>query len=205
VRDKPAKQKQCLECGVDFLPRLTTQRVCSPPCALSLSRRKNADKARKAQRTKDRQWKLENKTRSEWLSTVQVGFNRFIRLRDRGLPCISCGTPEHVVERGQAWKFGGAWDCGHYLTVGAFPELRFTESNAHRQCKSCNSGSHHHVRKGRTVREGYRDELVRRIGLDGVEWLEGPHPPARWTIDELKAMHAEYLAKCRSLKEGREK
>ena len=46
----------------------------------------------------------------------------------------------------------------------------------------------------------YRIELVKRIGTDKVDWLEGPHDPKRYTIEDLKNIKAEYLAKTKELK-----
>lgn len=46
----------------------------------------------------------------------------------------------------------------------------------------------------------YRIELVKRIGQDKVDWLEGKHEPKRYTIDDLKEIKAHYCAKVRELK-----
>lgn len=46
----------------------------------------------------------------------------------------------------------------------------------------------------------YRAQLVREIGLERVEWLEGPHPAKKYTADELRAIKTEYAAKARELK-----
>ena len=46
----------------------------------------------------------------------------------------------------------------------------------------------------------YRAQLVREIGLERVDWLEGPHPAKKYTADELKAIRDEYRAKARELK-----
>ena len=43
-------------------------------------------------------------------------------------------------------------------------------------------------------------ELVRRIGITNVEWLEGPHEPQKYTVEELKALTAKYRALTRELK-----
>ncbi|MNF87657.1 Bacteriophage Lambda NinG protein [compost metagenome] len=48
----------------------------------------------------------------------------------------------------------------------------------------------------------YRIELVKRIGQDKVDWLEGKHEPKRYTIEDLKAIKAEYRAKVRELKKS---
>ena len=39
------------------------------------------------------------------------------------------------------------------------------------------------------------------IGADAVAWLEGRHEAKRYTIDDLKAIKAEYRQKLRELKE----
>jgi hypothetical protein len=43
---------------------------------------------------------------------------------------------------------------------------------------------------------------VKRIGQEKVDWLEGPHAPKRYTIDELKAIKADYGGRVRALKKA---
>ena len=130
---------------------------------------------------------------------AQDSFNAFIRFRDRADDCISCGRTNEQVRETEGWKTGGDWDCGHYLTRGAFPELRFEELNAHKQCKSCNGGSDKYSRKTHTVREGYRENLINKIGLDSVDWLEGKHEPKKYTVEELKSIELHYKEKLKML------
>lgn len=87
----------------------------------------------------------------------------------------------------------GQFHAGHFRSVGGNPELRFEPLNVWRQCAPCNN----HM-SGNVV--NYRIELVKRIGADMVEWLEGPHEPKRYTIEDLKAIKAEYRAKVREMK-----
>ena len=49
---------------------------------------------------------------------------------------------------------------------------------------------------------GYRPGLIQKIGIEAVEWLEGPHEAKKYTVDELKAMTADYRAKTKELKKG---
>jgi len=161
----------------------------------------------KAQQAKERQERKELKARKErlktkrdWVKEAQPEFNRFIRFRDWGKPCISCDTPIEEIESNQGWKVGGAWDCGHYLSVGSHYELRFEEDNAHRQCKSCNAGSKKFAHKARSVATRYREKLIDRIGLKQVEWLEGPHDAKNYTIEDLKEIKAKYRKKANELK-----
>jgi hypothetical protein len=146
----------------------------------------NQEKARKSlaqierREIKIRKEKL--KSRADHLREAQAVFNEWIRLRDAALPCVSCGRFHE-----------GQWHAGHYRTVGANPELRFNPDNVHKQCAPCNNH-----KSGDIV--NYRINLVRRIGLERVEILEGPHKAQRYTIEDLKTMKADYRALIRELK-----
>jgi hypothetical protein len=169
----------CRACSKSFLKFRSTQVVCSVRCAQRLN--SIAKELAKDDRRETRKRLEAIKPRAKWVAETQAAFNTFIRLRDARLPCISCGR-FHV----------GSWDAGHYLTVGARPELRFDEDNVHRQCVPCNRHLH-----GNLVL--YRTGLIQRRGLAVVERLEGPHPPAKLTIDELRAKRDEYRTKARHL------
>lgn len=165
---------------------------CSVDCGYALARAKQA-KTFKAE-TKVMKKAIADTDRSLWIKKAQTAFNAYIRARDAGLPCISCG----VIN--PAFTVGGMWDAGHFKSRGAYPELRFTEDNCHRQCKKCNGGSGNFSSKAKTVGEQYEIELVKRIGIERVEALKAPHPPAKWTIPELKEIEATYKAKLKALR-----
>lgn len=196
------KPKSCRICKAGFTPYSSTQIVCGVKCALEWNRRQDEKgrlKREKAQRAKDKAWKQANKPLRKCVQEAQAEFNRYIRLRDRFENCISCDRPPHEIDSEQGWKPGGAWDCGHYLTVGSHPELRFNEDNAGRQCKACNGGAGRFSRKSRTVNQEYRENLVKRIGLERVEWLEGPHEPAKYTPEQLAEIREKYRLKAKEL------
>jgi hypothetical protein len=146
----------------------------------------NQEKARKSlaqiERKEIKVRKEKLKSRADHTRETQVVFNEWIRLRDAALPCVSCGRHHE-----------GQYHAGHYRTVGANPELRFEPLNVWKQCAPCNNH-----KSGDIV--NYRIELVKRIGADKVDWLEGPHEPKRYTIEELKTIKAEYRAKTREFK-----
>jgi hypothetical protein len=172
------KIKTCKSCRSDFVPVRPLQRVCSPACAIAILKAKQAQRAAKQQR----QDKQRIKTKAKWLQEAQTEFNKFIRLRDKFEPCISCNR-----------MHTGQYHAGHYRSVGAAPaELRFCEENVHKQCAPCNN----HL-SGNIVQ--YRINLVRKIGIERVEWLEGKHKPKNYTIDDIKAIKATYREKCRSI------
>ena len=184
---KQPKPKTCKNpaCGISFPPQRLGQAVCSPKCGLAI-KDVNRDKARKAiadlGRKEIRAAKERIKPKGQYMKEAQTAFNAWVRERDAALPCISCGRHHQ-----------GKYDAGHYRTVGSNPALRFEPLNCHRQCSPCNTH-----KSGDIV--NYRIELVKRIGAEKVDWLEGPHDPKRYTVEDLKNIKADYLAKTKELK-----
>src|SRR5690554_6210354 len=136
----------------------------------------------KAQRAKHRADKERLKTKSQHAKEAQTAFNAYIRKRDEHLPCISCQR-HHT----------GQYHAGHYRSVGGNPELRFEPLNTHKQCQPCNT----HL-SGNLI--DYRINLIKKIGQAKVDWLEGPHEPKRYTIEQLKEITKHYKAKLKDLK-----
>ena len=186
------KAKRCKVCRTDFTPSKPMQCVCGLKCALSLASLAKAKRERThaSQERKETKAKLEKpKTRGEWIAEAQAAFNRYIRLRDAGKPCICCGLP-----MGPSVP-GGAVDAGHYRSRGSAPHLRFDERNVHAQRKQCN-------RYGAGNVIGYRFGLRQRIGIEAVEALEADQTPRNYSIDDLKAIKAKYTAMARELEKA---
>lgn len=189
---KEPKPKKCKSkgCGVLFTPTRPMQTVCSVMCAVldaRIKREQAETKKRQEQRRKDREARDKLKTRSDWIKEAQREFNKYIRLRDAGLGCISCDA--QLVHEAAA---GGGYDCGHFRSVGSAPHLRFDPRNAAGQCKRCNRyGS------GRVVE--YRKGLVLRHGLAFVEGIEADQTPRHYTVDDLKAIRDKYRALAKQL------
>ena len=174
------RAKPCKVCGDAFLPFKTTQKVCGSDCAAAAGREKTITDNARAERRHIAARKLALKSRSDWLKDAQTAFNEFIRTRDTGLPCISCGR-----------MHTGAWDAGHYR-VTAVTAIRYHEDNVHRQCVPCNQH-----KSGNAVE--YRIGLLQRIGAERLAFIEGNQPTVKYTIDELKTIKATYKAKTKAL------
>lgn len=177
---KPIKPKACKQCGKEFMPRTSTQGVCSVLCASKYVINKKIEQAAKAERKADKEKRDALKSKRAWLSDAQAMFNKFIRLRDEKLPCISCGKTE------------ATWDAGHYRTTAAAPHLRFNEMNVHKQCVHCNqhkSGNIVQMRMG----------MIKRIGTETVEALENDNTLTRLTIDQIKEIKETYRQKIKDL------
>ncbi|MFZ3193719.1 MAG: recombination protein NinG [Moraxellaceae bacterium] len=206
IRAYRPRTKACRACATPFMATMPMQHACGIDCALALARAKRekaeakqAKVERAVRRAEKKAGLAKLKTRAEYLKEAQAAFNAWIRERDHDLPCICCGS----YGTGEDWLTGGKWDAGHFLSRGSHPELRFDPDNCHKQLKSCNAGSSKYARKGRTVAEGYRERLIAKIGLARVEWLEGPHEPRHYTIEELQAITAHYRAEQRKLAKAR--
>lgn len=212
IERKPAKPKKCrvADCMALFVPQRLGQAVCSPACALldAPKNKVNQEKARKALvdvgRKEIKVRKEALKSRADHLKDAERAVRDYRRTYELsiGSGCISCGQSQEEVKAAQGWKVGGAFDAGHFMGKGARPELRLEPTNIWLQCKACNSGSYMHARKGYTVSQGFRSGLIARIGLEAVEALEADHAPRKHTVEELKAITAEYRAKTRELKKG---
>lgn len=179
----PAKPRKCKHCRAKFVPDRPFIVWCSPECGAELAKAKiahqNALRAKKDRKEyKDAKERI--KTRGDYAKEAQVAFNAYIRARDEGKPCISCGS--HT----------GKKNAGHYRSVGSCPELRFEPLNVHLQCEKCNS-----YLSGNLIL--YRIQLLARIGIAGVEYLEGPHQPKKYSIDDLKEIKAMYKAKLKDI------
>lgn len=203
IKSKPKKLKKCAvrTCRTEFVPYLPLQKVCSPQCAKLLAEDKRLKKeARdKQKQARERREGLERiKGVSELKKEAQDAFNAVIRFRDRNEPCISCGR--FVVEM----THGGQWDCGHYLSVGSHPELRFEYLNAYKQCKSCNGGSGKYERKRHLVSIEYRKRLIDKIGEEKVLWLEDNHEPKRYRTNDLRILRDQFKNELKQMKKNAE-
>jgi len=171
---------RCKICRDKFEPRFFLQKACFDPACLSEWAKKDREvkadvKHKEAKRSlKDNDKKLREKS-------AQSAFNKYIRVRDDELCCISCGR-HHT----------GQYHAGHYRSRGAHPELRFEELNCHKQCAPCNNHLSGNI-------SNYRPALIIKIGQDKVDWIEGPHEPKKYTCAELKEIELKYKSKLKDL------
>ena len=177
------KSKKCKHCKEIFEPRQPLQYVCSPKCAIEYTKEK--DRLKKAKETQQfkREAKVKMLTQSDWSQILQRVFNQYIRLRDKDLPCISCGANE--VDK--------VYDAGHYRSVGANPELRFNELNVNKQCRKCNG-----YWGGNLIE--YRKGLIKKIGLEEVEKLETKTSPIKLSITDIQELIKHYKQQIKELK-----
>lgn len=124
------------------------------------------------------------KTKSDHIRDAQYYFNKYIRMRDKDKPCISCGRGlnKHNTH------------ASHFYSVGAYPNLRFNEDNVHASCDHCNLHLHGNIAE-------YSLRLPDRIGLDKFNKLkEIRNKSANYTTEDIKEIVKKYKKKISELK-----
>lgn len=171
------KKKVCKVCEDMFMPMNSLQVVCSPKCAVAFNSKKEVNK-----RLKD--MRKEVRSLADYRAIARAAFQTYIRMRDKHLPCISCGKTE------------AKWDGGHYLKCEIYTGLIFDEENCHKQCSRCNDQL-----QGNTAE--YREGLIKRIGRLNVELLEARKDISRtykFSKEELIEIAEKYKSKIKELK-----
>lgn len=166
------KPKKCVVCKEAYQPHQTLQRVCSTKCGLAFAVGKREKKERAT--TREMKRVLRQTDRAYWIKKAQTVFNAWIRERDAGLPCISCGK-----------HHSGQYHAGHYRTVASCSALRFCEMQVWKQCAPCNL-----YKSGDII--NYRKNLIKKIGIENVEKIENYNESKRWSIQELKSIVDKY-------------
>jgi len=185
------RQHKCKVCSCAYTKTRPLQTVCSPPCALVLARKtteKAQAKAAAADRKETKRKLDDMQTKPQLTKKAQTAFNNFIRARDAGKTCISCGTPLSNEPN--------TYDAGHYRSVGSAPHMRFVEDNCHGQCKHCNNylaGNH----------VAYRQRLIERIGLQAVESIERDNTVRKYSHEGLIELAKHYRAAALATKKAK--
>lgn len=188
-----AKPKHCRVCGDSFIPiRSTLEPVCANyECRTEFAlrytekqREKKAKIERKIKFEERKELKEKLMTLSDYEREAKKSFQKFIRLRDKDLPCISCGKKTNDPAG------------GHFYPAGIYSGLMFNENNCHLQCNThCNkflSGNILEYRKGLIKR--YGEQFV--IDLDN---LADEKRNYKYSKEELIAKKLQYDIKIKEL------
>ena len=192
------KQRKCRQnaqgCEGSYWPRNgQVWTVChNPRCITEHQAKVKAKKEAKAKQDQRREVKVRKETTmtiGARLERARRVFQEWVRLRDakyfadKGLPtsCIDCG------------RTSGQFQGGHFITVGSRPELQFHPANCHSQLAQCN------LFKSQSDSQ-YRDNLIAKVGLPMVEYLENYRAVIRWTAEEIEEIRAHYRGLIKELK-----
>ena len=144
--------------------------------------KKQVDNKKKKERA---ELKESLKSISKIISEIKPIFQKYIRLRDKDLPCISCGNAKTTD-----------WAGGHYFSAGIYSGLMFDERNCHKQC---NNNCNKHL-SGNLLE--YRKGLILRYGMDFVNQLESESNEKRnykYTKEQLIAKKLQYDIKIKEM------
>lgn len=155
---------------------------CSIECLYQHAKSARLAKEKRELKKKKRELKTLNELKDE----SQKAFNAFIRERDKGLSCISCGKPDHGVRH-----------ASHYRSVGGCSYLRYDESNVHASCDQCNT------HKSGNISE-YTPRLIEKIGIDEYERITNSPKSRRYSRDELIEIKKKYQKKKKDLQSRRD-
>ncbi len=182
---KELKQRRCTECKEMFAPiqyGLKITKQCGKDC-IKLFADKVREKEFKQETTKMKK-EFNDRDIGFWENKAERQCNKYILIRDKGKPCISCGTISTEVD----------YAAGHYIPKGRSAALRFNEFNIHRQCNNyCNLKN-----SGNLI--SYRMALVKLYGEGKVQWLDKSHEMPRYRIDDYKRIYKEFGDKIKGLK-----
>lgn len=180
------KTKRCKVCRETFTPSKPMQKVCGYECATQVAKlahdKRIAAVARDDRReTKAKLEKL--KTRADWAREAQAEVNKYVRLRDAHLGCVSCDKPA-------SWD--GQWHASHFRSVGSASAVRFHLWNVHKSCSVCNNW------KSGNLSE-YEPRLRAKIGDSSVDWLRTQNKVVIYSVEYLKRLKAVFAKKARRL------
>lgn len=186
------KEKKCKNCGAKFTPRFNNlERYCwaydckVKEALINLEKKKKADALKERKRLKEKKESL--KTLTQLKADLQKLVNTYVRYRDAGLPCISCGAK--LTTRNT--------NAGHYLPAGYYPAIRYDLLNINNQCIECNL-----YRAGN--RSEYREGLIKKIGLAEVEALENKrHEKSDLDRLQVKELIEVYRIKIKEIKKNK--
>lgn len=177
------KQKKCKCCKALFTPSSTTQTICSMACAINTAKDNFKSRHNKEENEKIKRMRESLKTHADHIKELQVIFNSYIRARDKGLPCVSCGTP----------MTGRKGDASHFYSAGGNPSVRFNEDNVHLACVPCNQYRHGNLHE-------YAERLPDRIGQDRVNELRNAkNAVLKLSIPEIKELKIKYTTLTKEL------
>lgn len=117
--------RKCVNCKERFKPQQNTQICCSPWCAVEYVRNKKTKEKKELEKAFEAE--KEKKGIRGALEVTKKVVHSYVRERDKGKPCVSCGAP---------WNTD--FQAGHHYKAETFTTLKFNLANIHGQCVRCN-------------------------------------------------------------------
>jgi hypothetical protein len=169
------------ECQNEFNPVTSIQKYCYD-CTISKAKNKVKVKTEKEWKEKKKILKKKLKKYTEKINDAKKPFQKYCRIRDKNLPCISCG----------ATYSNPHWHGGHYKKAEVYRGVIFDEINCNKQCVQCN-----YYKDGNEA--NYRIGLVIKYGEEAVIKLEERAEQTmrrKWSDEELIEIAERYKGLC---------
>ena len=157
---------RCKNCKEIFEPKHFNQKYCfNTECVSVWVEKSKKDNWKKLKKKMN----AELETTQDLMKKCQSVFNRWVRLRDAGLPCITCEKP-----------LGDKYDASHYFSSGGHKSVTFDPDNVHSSCVYCNRYLHGNLIK-------YQENIVKKIGAERLfELHKKAHETRKYSKDELR-------------------
>jgi len=164
--------KYCKDCKEPFEPiKRFNSTLSTNRCEVCLNTAQALKNLASIKREKKIKQKEDLLTLQDYLKMTQQVFNKFIRQRDEGKPCFSCGK-----------KINGVVHASHYYNANNHYNVRFDENNVFICCYKCN------VQLSGNLIE-YGINLEKYIGKEEFIILrEKAYLTRKFTKDELKEL-----------------
>lgn len=165
---------RCRVCKGAFIPTYFLQKTCSLECKQNLKRLKVKDKKPKVKTGTKTKKKLQT-----LLKEFEKVFNQYIRQRDKGKPCISCGQYNEL-------------QAGHYFAVSGYKALRFDEDNVHGEGACCNMFNESHLilyginLKNKIGERDYNDLLRRAENYKAGKYQNEYYKNGKWDREGIE-------------------
>ena len=182
--------RTCKVCKIKFDPQYNSvQPTCSIKCAIEYSNTNK--KIKQAKVDKQINELIKEKKAKNTLETLKKSImnvcHKYIRLRDEGKPCVSCGQP---------WNSNH--QAGHWKKASDYSNLKYNEFNIFNQCQGCNLMKDGNVQK-------YGDRITLRISKEQkqeIEQLAADYKKDgfKWDRLELIKIREYYNSKIKELK-----
>lgn len=166
--------RKCKYCGNKYQPKYSTTEPCPEyECRLK-HLEANTAKINRANKAKA---KDKIKSYSQRLQEAKKVFQKWVRVRDKDLPCMACGT-----------KTANEWHGSHLKKAEVYSGVIFHEHNVWKCCKKCNV-----FLGGNEL--NFRANLVKHICEQAVIELEQLAEATRtrkYTNEELEEIKTKY-------------
>jgi len=170
---------RCKNCKTKFEPKTFLQKYCNNEECIRVFVEEAKVKTWKKTKAK---MKADLMTLQDYLKLAQITFNKYINLRDKNLPCISCNKP-----------IKGRVNASHFWNANNHYNVRFNEDNVHSSCITCNQ-----FLSGNLLE--YRSRLILKIGQERFNILEAEAKKTRkFTKEELKEIIDTYKKKIKDI------